>query len=192
MHMALGAALGRTALIAAAFIITAAALYIMGRVPICTCGTIEYWHAGANDSGTSQHLTDLYTFTHVLHGFIFYFVLWLVMPFTSVWTRLVLAVFIECGWEIAENSDFVINRYRAATVSLNYTGDSIVNSLGDILSMVIGFIMASVLPAWATVALALISEAGLAVMIRDNLTLNILMLLHPIEAVKAWQSGGTS
>ncbi len=188
--MALGAALGRTTLIAGAFLATAATLYIMGRVPICTCGTIEYWHANANDSGTSQHLADLYTFTHVLHGFIFYFVLWLVMPFTSVWTRLVLAVFIECGWEIAENTDFVINRYRAATVSLNYTGDSIINSLGDILSMAIGFVMAAILPAWATVALALISEAGLAVMIRDNLTLNVLMLLHPIEAVKAWQAGG--
>jgi Protein of unknown function (DUF2585) len=187
--MALGAAIGRTTLIAAAFFATAATLYVMGRVPICTCGTIEFWHANANDSGTSQHLTDIYTFTHVLHGFIFYFVLWLIMPFTSVWTRLVLAVFIECGWEIAENTDFVINRYRAATVSLNYTGDSIVNSLGDILSMAIGFIMAAVLPAWATVALALISEAGMVVMIRDNLTLNILMLLHPIEAVKAWQAG---
>jgi hypothetical protein len=188
--MALGAAIGRLTIIAAMIAGTAAVLYIMGRTPNCTCGIVKYWHAAANDSETSQHLGDWYTFSHVLHGYIFYFVLWLIMPFTSVWTRLAAAVFIECAWEIAENTEFVINRYRAATISLSYFGDSIVNSMGDIGAMIVGFLLAAILPAWVTLLLMLTSEAVMAFAIRDNLTLNILMLFHPIEAVKAWQAGG--
>ena len=168
--------------------IQAGALYAMGRVPICTCGTVKLWH-GLVDSQNSQHLTDWYSFSHVVHGFLFYLFAWLVLPRSSIWLRLVLAVFIEAGWEIAENTPVIIERYRTGTVSLNYVGDSIVNSLGDTLAMMAGFLLAAILPVWLTVALAAALEIGLAILIRDNLTLNIIMLIHPVDAIRQWQLG---
>jgi hypothetical protein len=139
----------------------------------------------------SQHLADWYTYSHVLHGIIFY---WLIGIFAkgrlSVAARLVIAVFIEAGWELFENTDFIINRYRQGTVSKDYFGDSIVNSVGDMLAMIVGFILASRLPAWVTVALLIATEVILLVLIRDNLTLNIIMLIHPVDAIRTWQAGG--
>jgi hypothetical protein len=138
----------------------------------------------------SQHLCDAYSLSHVLHGILFFGVLWLFRRRLSLNARAVIASAIEIGWEMLENSPIVINRYRAATVSLGYTGDSIINSLGDIASFVLGFYLARKLGLWKSVALFLVVELLMLWLMRDNLMLNVLMLLWPIDAVRKWQSAG--
>ena len=170
-------------------IATAAVLLAMGRTPICDCGYVKLWHGQTVSSENSQHLTDWYTPSHVLHGLVFYAVLWLVARRLSLGGWLVIATLVEAAWEIAENTDAVIERYRAATIALDYYGDSVINSTADIIAMWIGFALARVLPVWASVTLFVLAEAVTIWFIRDGLLLNVLMLLWPLDAVRAWQSG---
>ncbi len=169
-------------------LLTAAYLLWIGREPICKCGYVKLWHGQVVSSENSQHISDWYTPSHIIHGFLFFGFLWLVARNLSFGWRLVIATIIEAAWEILENSDAVIERYRSVTISLDYYGDSVLNVVADILAMVLGFFLASRLPVWVTVGLILLFEAITIWLIRDGLALNILMLLYPLEAVADWQA----
>jgi hypothetical protein len=177
-------------LAAAAGLVAIAALVLlgMGRVPICTCGYVKLWHGVVLSAENSQHLTDWYTPSHVLHGFAFYALLWLVARRRTVGWRVLAATLVESGWEILENTDFIINRYREVTISLDYYGDSVLNSVSDIVAMMVGFGIAWRVRWWVTLSTAVVAELAVLYAIRDNLTLNILMLLYPLDAIRAWQT----
>ena len=173
-----------------------AVLLAMGRPPICTCGYVEIWHGQVQSSGNSQHIADWYAPSHFTHGLIMAGVAWLLWRKWRVFGgkpekwALPIAVAVESLWEISENTPAVINRYREATAAFGYSGDSILNSAADIGWMVLGFMLAVRLPAWASVALGLFLELLALWAIRDNLTLNVIMLLYPVDAIRDWQAAG--
>ncbi len=172
--------------------LTAVILLAMGRTPICTCGTVEFWHGTVRDSGNSQHLTDWYTPSHVIHGFLFYMAAWIIGRLRGkplpAGPAFLLALGAECAWEIVENTNFVIDRYRATNIALDYYGDSVINSVSDVMAMVAGFCLAKVWPVRLTVLAAVLMEVVVGYRIHDNLALNIIMLIYPIEAINQWQS----
>lgn len=170
-------------------LLTAAWLLWIAREPICKCGYVKFWHGQVVSSENSQHISDWYTPSHIIHGFLFFGALWLVARRLSFGWRLAIATLVEAAWEIVENSDAVIERYRSVTISLDYYGDSVLNVVADISAMILGFWLASKLPVWATVALILLFEAATILIIRDGLALNVLMLLYPLDWVAEWQAG---
>ena len=175
------------------FLILAAAaaiLLAMGRNPICTCGRIDLWVGERDSAATSQMLADWYSLSHIVHGLLFYAALWLVARRLRAEWRFLIALTVEASWEVVENTPFVIDRYRATTAALGYTGDSVINSLSDILMMALGFLVARKLPIWGSVLLMVALEAIPLFVIRDNLVLNIWTLIAPNPAVLAWQGGG--
>ena len=183
----------RTRATVAALLVIAAAAAVelaMGRHPICTCGSIDLW-VGARDSPkTSQMLADWYSASHIVHGLLFYAALWVVARRWPVEWRFLSALLVEAAWEVIENTPFVIDRYRTATAALSYNGDSVINSMSDIVMMALGFLIARKLPVWASISLLVVLELVPLYVIRDNLTLNVWMLLWPTDAVRVWQAGG--
>ena len=174
--------------IALAVIVAAALILLwMGRNPLCTCGHVDLW--GQVGPEQSQMLADWYSPSHVIHGFLFYALLSWTARSWPIERRFLVAMLVETAWEIAENTPLVIDRYREATMALGYTGDSVLNSLSDMMMMAMGFWAARRLPVWASIALVIVMELIALAVIRDNLTLNVLMLLAPNDSIRAWQSG---
>jgi len=162
-------------------------LLAMGRPPICACGEVALW--GASGPRQSQMLADWYSPSHIVHGFLFYAALHLAAPRWTVERRFLVALLVEASWEIIENTPAVIDRYREATIALGYSGDSILNNFSDIGMMAVGFLTARKLPVWASLLIVLALEVIPLIIIRDNLTLNVWMLLAPNDAIRAWQGG---
>lgn len=180
---------GKCLLVGAALIaVQALVLFAMGQPLICACGVVRLW-GGIVGPEISQQVTDWYTYSHVIHGIGFYFALWLIAPRVPVSIRFILALGFEVTWEIFENTPFIIDRYRQSALAEGYFGDSIVNSVTDTLASVLGFLLARTLPAWGTVALAISIELFLVYMIRDSLTLNVIQLVYPTDAISHWQMG---
>ena len=162
----------------------------MGRSPLGPDGRFGFWEGNIWSSECSQRLADAYSFSHVVHGIGFFGLLWLIARKMPIRYRFLIALLSEAGWEILENSPLIINRYREATIALGYVGDSVMNSLSDIGMMCLGFLFASRVRPWFSVTAVVAMEVGCALWVRDNLTLNIIMLIHPMEAIKAWQMAG--
>ena len=176
--------------VVALLVLTATVELSMGRLLLGPDGTFGWWEGNIWSSEQSQRFADPYSISHVVHGLLFYALLWLVARRVPVRYRLLAAVLLEAAWEVLENSPLIINRYRAVTISLGYVGDSVLNSLSDVLMMSLGYLLAARSRVWVSVALVVVMELGMLLWVRDNLTLNIIMLVHPIDAIRAWQMGG--
>ena len=170
-------------------VLQAVVLLAMGQPPICVCGTVKVWMGDVLSSENSQQFTDWYSYTHIVHGIFLYLLLWLVARHLPFGLRLALAIGLEAGWEILENTPFVIDRYRQLALAQGYIGDSVINSVGDTLAAAFGFMLARILPVWSSVALVVAMELFVGFMIHDNLTLNIIQLIHPNGAISLWQAG---
>jgi hypothetical protein len=173
--------------VVAAILVAGAIELRMGRLPLGPDGKFALWEGNIWSSGQSQRLADPYSFTHVVHGLLYYGILWLLARRLAVRHRYVMAVLLEAAWEVLENSPFIIDRYRAVTIALGYEGDSILNSLSDVLMMSLGFLLAARTRPWVGVLAVVVLEVGLLLWVRDNLTLNLIMLIYPIHAIKTWQ-----
>ena len=169
-------------------VVQASVLFLFGQPAICRCGYVLVWDGNVHGSGNSQHLSDWYSFSHIIHGIIFYFLLTWLFPHMSVWKRLVIALGIEVSWELIENTPLVIDAYRQQALAQGYTGDSIINSLSDSLMMLGGFLLAQRVPWWSVLALALMLEIFTGYAIHDGLMLNILNFIHVFPAVQHWQA----
>ena len=178
-------------LVAASILLLLAVIqWLMGRTLFGPSGKFGIWEGDIWSSECSQRLADAYSFSHIGHGIVFFAILWLTARRLPVGTRYLIAVVIEVGWELLENSPIIINRYREATMALGYAGDSILNSMSDVVMMSVGFLLAWRLPWWGSLLLLAAMEIGCAIWVRDNLTLNVIMLIHPIDAIKEWQMAG--
>jgi len=173
-----------------ALVVTGTTEMWMGRSALGPDGTFGWWEGSIWSSANSQRVADAYSFSHIAHGILFFAGLWLVARWMPLRFRFLIAVLLEAGWEVLENSPIIINRYRETTIALGYVGDSVLNSLSDILMMSLGFLLAWRTPWWVTVGVLVGMEVGCAFVVRDNLTLNIIMLIHPVEAIKEWQLAG--
>lgn len=173
--------------IAAIFAVAVAVLFAMQRPPICTCGYVKLWEGVVNGPGNSQHIADWYTFSHITHGFLFFGLTHWLMRGQALGLQAMAASVLELAWEILENSPAVIDRYRQATMAVGYSGDSILNSVADGGWMLIGFLVAARLPWKVTFGIGIVFELFTLFMIRDNLTLNIIMLISPVDAIRTWQ-----
>ncbi len=160
-----------------------------GRLWLCSCGHFRLWLGDAWGSETSQQLFDPYSFTHMLHGFAFAGRLALLRPLENWRWRVALAGAAEAAWEVFDNTEYVINRYRETTAALGYNGDTVVNSLGDIIACTAGVLLARRLGALKSLLVFALTEAVLLFWIRDSLLLNILLLVYPSEKLRAWQAG---
>ncbi len=180
----------RLVIILALLVFATAALILlaMGRQPLCTCGSVDLWVGARNSARTSQMLFDWYSLSHIVHGLLFYALLWLVVRRWPIEWRFLIALAIEASWEVIENTPMVIDRYRATTAAVGYTGDSVINSLSDIAMMAFGFLLARRLPVAAAIAVLIALEAVPLFAIRDNLALNVLALVAPDPAIEEWQS----
>jgi len=181
--------LNKTGLLFFIFILLTAVsiLKTLGREWWCKCGEPFLWASDIWSTHTSQHFLDPYSFSHFLHGIVFFWSLRLLLKRASPGLLFLLSIAIESCWEIAENSPFIIERYRAGTIALDYFGDSIINSLADIGCAALGFMFAASVRFRAALAVFVLIELILLVLIRDNLTLNVLMLIYPIDGIKQWQ-----
>ena len=162
----------------------------MGRSPLGPDGRFGWWDGDIWSSENSQRVADAYSFSHIVHGILFFALIYLLARRLPLRHRFLVALLAEAGWEILENSPLIIDRYREATIAQGYVGDSVLNSCCDVLMMAIGFLFAWRMRAWVSVAAVLVLEIGCLLWVRDNLTLNVIMLIHPIAALKAWQSAG--
>jgi Protein of unknown function (DUF2585) len=176
--------------VSALLLFQAGVLYLLGQPPICTCGDIKLWEGMVASIGNSQHVSDWYTPSHVIHGFLFFGLLHLTWPRARMVTKLLAALVLEIGWEIIENTPQVINHYRQQALAVGYTGDSILNSVSDSVAMIVGYVTALRMPVWLSIIVVVTLEAVVLYFIRDGLTLNIINLIYPFEFIAEWQRGG--